>query len=146
MQKVLGRFVILSEITHVFCCVLPMLAVISSLAAGVGASSFIPASVLSFHDMMHDYEIPLITFSFVLLSLAWGLQIYSLRVDCRKDALCAHEPCAPKKQKASKLLKIATVIFIINISVYFGLHYGVDTSGINATENSQHNHPHNHPH
>ncbi len=115
--------VLASELTHIFCCGLPVLVSMLSLMVSMGVISFLPTGLVAFHDVLHAYEIPMIITSAVILALGWALHYISERLDCVKDSDCHHEPCAPKKKKASKVLWFATVLFAVNVSVYFGLHY-----------------------
>lgn len=113
--------IILSETSHVFCCVLPTVVSILSLLAGVGLVSALPAGLLAFHEALHHWEIPLIAFSGIVLALGWGLHVISMRIDCH-DTGCGHGPCAPQKNSATTVLKIATALFAINTLVYLIFH------------------------
>lgn len=121
LQKALFWTVIASETSHVFCCVLPTLISIVNLLAGMGLVSVLPADILNLHELMHDYERPVIIVSGVLLALGWFIQTLSLRIDCH-DTGCVHEPCTPAKRKASLILKIATALFVFNTAVYLFIH------------------------
>lgn len=121
LQNTLFWTIVASETSHVFCCVLPTVVSLASLLSGLGLVSALPAGVLSFHDFMHRWEIPLIIFSGVVLALGWALHIISVRIDCH-DSGCGHEPCAPKKRRTTGILKIATALFAVNTSVYFAFH------------------------
>lgn len=124
IQKALFWTIVASESTHVFCCVLPTLVSILSLVAGLSALSFLPASILRLHEMLHGYEVPIIIFSGAMLALGWVLHFYSEKLDCAVDACCSHEPCAPKKSKTFKVMIFASLLFFFNIAVYFAFHYG----------------------
>jgi hypothetical protein len=124
MQKALFWTIVLSESTHVFCCVLPTLVSVLSLIAGIGALSFLPTFILQIHETLHAYEIPTMVFSGTMLALGWALHFYSEKLDCATDACCAHEPCAPKKSRTFKIMMFATVLFAFNLVIYFVFHYG----------------------
>lgn len=111
-----------SEISHVFCCGLPMVFSIISLMSGVGLVVTMPAGLAFLHEALHDYEIPMIITSLVILLMGWGLHYISYRIDCRSTG-CVHEPCGPKKKSSAKLLIIATSLFILNVTGYILLHH-----------------------
>lgn len=124
LQKTTFWVLVLSESTHVFCCVLPTLVSIISLLAGAGALTFIPSNLLDVHDLLHHWEVPMIIFSGVLLVLGWGLYGLSQKLNCVQDAHCCHTPCAPKKSKTFKIMVAATVLFVFNVIIYFAFHSG----------------------
>lgn len=126
LQKATFWALVLSESTHVFCCVLPTLVSIISLLAGAGALSFIPSGILDLHDLLHHWEVPIIVFSGVLLALGWGLHLVSEKLNCVDASACCHEPCAPKKTMTLKIMIAATLLFIFNIVIYFVFHAGKD--------------------
>ena len=123
IQKGIYWSVLASEITHVFCCGLPVVVSTLSLMASLGLISVLPTGIMALHNIMHAYEMPMIIASAAVLALGWALHHISERLNCVKYSDCHHEPCAPKKKKASKVLWFATVLFAVNVSVYFGLHY-----------------------
>ncbi len=114
---------ITSEITHLFCCALPLAFSFLNLLTSFGLLTSMPSSLDYFHNVMHNYEIPLIIFSAVLLTLGWVLHLFSQRIDCREDGHCSHQPCAPIKKRSSRILLIATGLFIFNLTAYFVFHY-----------------------
>lgn len=140
IQKAMGWAIICSETTHVFCCVLPVIVSTLSLLSVVGVISAAPAVLTSFHEIMHDYEIPLIIFSGTILILGWCLYWFSKRLDCNTSEGCSHEPCEPKKNKTSKILKIATVLFFVNVTIYWAIHVPFD--GMNHNEHIEHEDAH----
>ena len=132
--------VVLSEGTHVFCCVFPTLFSLAGLLASIGIFITIPGVLIEFHDFLHVWEIPIIILSGALLALGWAVVLYSDKIDCHNSG-CAHGACAPRKSKAHLVLKIATVLFLFNVAVYVFIHrmdvFGVGRSGGGAVE-SQH--------
>ena len=112
---------VITETSHVFCCFLPTLFSILSLLGGLGLISATPVGVEFLHDIMHDWELPMIVLSGVILVLGWGLYLYSRKIDCH-DSGCHHGPCDSKKKKTNVILKIATILFIVNVSVYTLFH------------------------
>lgn len=113
--------VALSEGSHVFCCVLPTLFSVFSLLAGLGVVATMPAFMVSIHETLHHWELPMIALSGLLLALGWGLTMYSDKIDCHDNG-CCHGACELRKSKGHLVLKIATVLFIFNIVIYLGLH------------------------
>ena len=93
-----------------------------SLVTGLGLISTMPAELEFLHHIVHDYEIPMILTSGLIVLVGWMLHYIAYRMDCRATG-CAHEPCGPKKKRSGKVLVIATGLFIINVGVYFFLHH-----------------------
>lgn len=127
IKKVQGLFswvVILSECSHVFCCVLPSIFSIVTLLVGVGMIGAMPIWMDGLHQMMHGYEIPLMMASGVVVMLGWGLNYLSNKIDCH-DTGCGHGACKPKKKKSERILMAATVLFLINISIYMVVHQDI---------------------
>lgn len=122
LQSTLFWTIIMSETMHVFCCLLPTVISLISLFGGIGLLTMLPSGVMVFHDMLHRWEIPLIAFSGIVLALGWSLHILSMKLDCRSEAGCAHEPCGPKKKNAALVLKIASVMFVVNTTFYITFH------------------------
>ncbi len=77
------------------------------------------------HDIMHEYERPMIILSAIILVIGWGIFFIGRRIDCR-DTGCCHEPCKPKKNRSFLVLKVATILFIINVSIYVSVHMAHD--------------------
>jgi len=121
MQRVTSWFVVLSEVSHVFCCVIPSIFSILTILAGMGAMSALPLWMVGAHDAIHGWELTIIITSGVILAFGWLLQIISKRIDCH-DTGCVHEPCGKKKKSTTTILKIATALFIINITIYVTVH------------------------
>lgn len=121
LQKHLNVAIILAETSHIFCCVLPTVVSVMSLLVGVGLIGALPVSMLVVHDFLHVWELPIIIASGILIALGWCVLIQSRKVDCH-DTGCGHEPCTPKKRRSSRLLEIATILFVINVTVYAVFH------------------------
>lgn len=130
--------VIASESIHVFCCVLPMVFSVVSLFIGVAG---LPLFVVKIHHLIHRFEIPMIIVSAVILGLSWGIYALSQRLNCRTEATCCHAPCTPKKDRTKAVMVIATLLFIANVTIYFGLHRDMDE---NFTFPASHAIDHNH--
>lgn len=124
-EKRLYWAILLSETSHVFCCVLPTLFSLLSMLAGVGLMATVPGWLVSFHEVMHGWEVPMIIVSAVVVALGWGLYFYSKKIDCH-DTGCCHEPCGPRKKAANKILVAASILLVFNVSIYFGIHRGMN--------------------
>lgn len=79
---------------------------------------------MNIHNGMHAYEIPVIIFSGAMVALGWIAHFLGKNVDCH-DTGCGHPPCTPQKSKNSKVLLVATLLFALNILIYFGVHRNV---------------------
>lgn len=121
LQNTISITILASEASHVFCCVLPSLFSILSLLSGLGIVGAMPLWIEALHHMLHGYEVPMIFASAFLLALGWGLHVYSEKIDCH-DTGCGHGPCGPKKKVSHKILYIATILFVVNVTVYFLIH------------------------
>ena len=126
LQKYVNSAIILSEASHIFCCVLPTVFSIVSLLAGLGMISAMPYWLQGVHDVMHKWEVPMIGVAGVVIALGWLLNWMTLKLDAHSEH-CHHGGCTPKKQKsANMILKVATVLFLVNIAIYFGFHRNLD--------------------
>lgn len=125
LRKPLFWTIILSEATHIFCCVLPTLFSLASLLVGAGLIAALPPGFEKFHDLLHGYEVPLIIFSGAVIVMGWVADRYSRKVDCH-DTGCCHPPCEPAKTRAHIVLKVASVLFVVNLIVYFVFHRGME--------------------
>lgn len=121
IQKSLILGVVLSEASHVFCCIFPTVFSLLSLAVGMGLAASMPTFMMSLHDFLHEWEVPIIAFSGIILLLGWTVTWYSDRMDCRASG-CAHDVCKPRKSKARIVLTIATALFLFNLAVYLFAH------------------------
>lgn len=122
IQSAINWFCITSEISHFFCCGLPIVFSLFSLLSTAGLTAAMPMGLESLHHAMHDYERPLISVSFAILMVGWVLHYIAYRIDCRSTG-CEHEPCAPKKRRSGKVLLIATTLFTLNLIAYMALHH-----------------------
>lgn len=124
IRKVQGLFswiVILSEISHVFCCVLPSIFSILTLFVSMGLIGMTPLWLDGMHEIMHDWEMAIIALSGVIVLLGWGIHHVAEKIDCH-DTGCAHGECKPKKKSATRVLRIATTLFVINVAIYVTIH------------------------
>jgi hypothetical protein len=128
LQKKIYWAVIVSESSHVFCCVLPT--VFSLLAILTNLGMFVmPASFVHMHHFMHEWEFPIVVISGVILGLGWALHWHSLKGEecpsgCKHHTDAAH----PTVKKTHIILKIATILFVINVFVFLVVHRGLNIS------------------
>ncbi len=129
VQGLLSGVVILSEASHVFCCVLPTLFSIMGILVGLGVAGAMPLWLSGVHEMIHEWELPIIISSGLILLLGWTVHYVSEKMDCH-DTGCHHPPCGPQKKSAATILKIATLLFIANIAVFLVFHKGLQNLGL----------------
>ncbi len=121
LLKPLNFAVIASEGMHIFCCVFPTVFSLLGLLAGLGVMAALPPSMIAFHDFMHAWEVPMIVTSGLVLALGWVVVLYTDKMDCHSTG-CGHGACAPQKSRAHMVLKIASVLFVVNVAIYAGVH------------------------
>lgn len=129
--------IVASESIHIFCCALPTLFSILSLLAGFGLVATMPGFIADTHHIIHNFEIPMIIISGVILALGWMLYFYSKKINCRTQGSCHHAPCAPKKDRTWHFMILATILFALNVLVYFVFHHGLD-GHVNDSDIHQH--------
>lgn len=137
-QKTLFWTIIATEISHVFCCVLPTLFSAMSVLAGLGIVASMPGWLEGLHDALHDWELVMIALSASVVAIGWGLHFYSLKNDCH-DHGCIHEPCGPRKRIASRILIAASILLAFNVTIYFGFHRPHDLA-LSAQNEGHHDH------
>lgn len=120
-QKPIFWAIILSETSHVFCCVLPTVFSILSLLSGLGLMAAMPGWMESLHGVMHSWETTMIGVSALVIALGWGLYFYSRGTECR-DHQCCHGNCGSRKRLSKKILLAATVLLGFNLTIYFVFH------------------------
>lgn len=147
LTSIMSWAVIFSEFSHVFCCVLPTIFSVLTLLAGFGLITVVPGFIMSWHAAIHAYEIPIIATSGIITVLAWYVYWSARKADCHSTG-CVHEPCAPRKDRAKRVLQIGTALFLVNFAIFFFLHYlpelGVYSFGAEATHIEAPGHDHDH--
>lgn len=144
LQKYLNVTILATETSHIFCCVLPTVFSLLSLLAGIGLIGAIPPGIESLHDIMHDWELPIILTSGAVLALGWWVYNYAQKMDCEHMGE-GHEVCGSKKKRSALILKIASVLFVINVSVYFLIHRPMEATHDHVMqEHHEHHHGHDH--
>ena len=104
-------FVILGSLMHLFCCGLPLLLSITSLATTLGFSSL---SIFEF-EWFEPIENYVLIVMGIMLAATYLVNRSSKQIDCTEDGLCEHPPCDEKKDISGYLLKIAVVLYLVNI-------------------------------
>lgn len=113
MHRFAHTLALLTSVTHIFCCGLPLVMSIIGLGTVIGLSG-----IHAIHDVMHQYEVDILIGSGILLAIGGIVQIIAWRLDCREDGACTHTPCAPKKNKSLILLLLAATFYIINLLMF----------------------------
>lgn len=122
IQKFIISAVVISEVSHIFCCVLPTVFSLLSLLSALGMTGVMPHALHELHHALHDWEQPMIALSALLLAFGWGSWMLARGMDCRATG-CTHEPCRPRKTRIFQFLKIATALFVANLSLYLVFHH-----------------------
>lgn len=124
MRRHLGLAVLMSELGHVFCCVLPTLFTVLSFAANIGLIGMAPSWMLEIHEKIHHYEMEIILFSGIVLVLGWIALYLTRKVDCH-DTGCGHPPCDTSKSRNCKIMIVATILFTTNLLIYAVIHKNI---------------------
>lgn len=124
LHRHISLAVLLSEFSHVFCCIIPTIFTVLSFAANLGMITTMPGVLLDIHHHIHEYEVTIIIVSGLMLAVGWLAHLHSRKVDCHDDG-CCHPPCTPQKNMNAKILILATVLFALNLSIYFVIHRNV---------------------
>lgn len=96
---------------HVFCCGLPLLLSITSIAAIFGVSS-LHIFEIEWFEAVEDY---VLIISGIVLAVTYVADRYSKKLDCLKEGFCSHPPCSEKKRASSYILKIAIGLYVVNV-------------------------------
>ena len=124
LRRHFGWAVLVSELGHVFCCVLPTIFTVLSFAANIGLIGMSPGWMLELHAQIHSYEVPIIIFSGSILVIGWVADSLSHKVDCH-DTGCGHSACDKEKSRNHKIMIIASCLFAINLFIYIVVHKNV---------------------
>jgi hypothetical protein len=124
-QKAILWAIIASESSHIFCCVLPTMFSLMAILANVGMFAM-PASFIFMHGWLHHWEFPIVVVSGLILALGWGLHWHSVRgEECPSGCKHHMDKTHPTVSKTHMILKIATVLFVINVFVFLFVHRGL---------------------
>ena len=106
-----SSFIILGSIMHIFCCGLPLLLSFTSLATVFGISS-LTIFEIEWFEAVEGY---VLIISGVMLLMTFIIDRYSKQLDCSENEFCTHPPCGEKKNTYSYILRIAIILYFINI-------------------------------
>ncbi len=124
-QKFVFWALIASESSHIFCCVLPTLFSLFSILTNFGLF-VMPASFEHIHHAMHEFEFPIVILSGLILAMGWGLHWHSLRgEECPSGCKHHTDKQHPSVSRTHMILKIATLLFVINVFVFLVIHRGM---------------------
>ena len=112
---------LLAELSHIFCCGLPIFIAVMSAGSQIGFGG----AFVVFHELIHNYELSILIGSGILLAFGFGLHFLSHWVDCRSTG-CAHDDCEPKKFRVGWIFTIALVLYVANLSFYFISGHGYE--------------------
>lgn len=121
-----GWAVLLSELSHVFCCVLPTLFTLFSFAANVGLVGEAPGFLMRLHEQMHHYEIPLIVFSGGMVAIGWAVFLLGRNFILEGEGQnCSETACRKQKCHNYNILVLATLLFVLNVGIFAFVHKNV---------------------
>ena len=115
---------LLAELSHIFCCGLPVFFAVMSAGSQIG----IGGAFLAFHSLMHDYERMILIGSGVFLALGLGLHFLSFLIDHRANVgnVGNTEPF-----RMGWILALALVLYAANIAFYFVSGHGYEPPRFN---------------
>lgn len=117
--------IIASESSHIFCCVLPTLFSLLGILTNLGMFAM-PAAFVAFHAQLHAYEFPIVIFSGTVLAFGWALHWHSLRgEECEHGCLHHTDAKHPTVSRTHMILKVATILFVVNVFVFLVIHRGL---------------------
>lgn len=103
--------VIVGCVMHLFCCGIPLLLSLTSLASTLGIAS---GSMLG-ATWYQQIEQELVLTSGVILFWTLVAHMVSSKLNCQEDAGCNHAPCEEKKSLSFKLLLGASCLYLLNM-------------------------------
>jgi hypothetical protein len=109
--------VVVSALSHIFCCGIPFVVALLNIAGGLGFLSVIMPASLKFHALLEAWEIPMLLFSALMLIGGWILHIQSTKIKGCKAHLCCHHDEDHKKNFNHWIMIAATILFAVNILV-----------------------------
>lgn len=125
-QRVATTASLMAELSHIFCCGLPIFVAIMSAGSQIGLGG----GFLVFHAIIHDYEIPILIGSGMLLAVGLLLHYISFRINCRTVG-CAHSDCEPVKFRVGWIFTIAIALYALNLALYIYSGHGVEPPRFN---------------
>lgn len=133
-----GWAVLVSELGHVFCCVLPTVFTILSFAANIGLVGEAPGFLMALHEQMHHYEIPIIVFSGGMVAMGWGV-FWLARKLAPQAENCSNAGCCKQQCHNRNILIIASLLFVMNVAIFAFVHKNIFNLAV-FTPNFAHGH------
>jgi len=123
VQRISTGAVLFAELSHIFCCGLPIFVAVMSAGSQVGLGGFFAL----FHEIIHHHERTILLVSGLLLALGLILHYVSFQINCRTTG-CAdvHSDCAPQKFRVGWVFAIAIALYVINLTFYVLSGHGFD--------------------
>ena len=121
IQSTAAAVSLLAELSHIFCCGLPVLVAVLSVGSQIGLGG----GFLAFHALVHNYEVMILAGSGLLLALGLALHYVSFRINCRATG-CAHDDCEPVKFRVGWIFAIALVLYCANIAFFVLSGHGAE--------------------
>lgn len=148
MRRTFYWTILASELSHIFCCVLPVLLSLISIFSLYGAMNAVPGFIWSAHDFMHHWEPVILVVSALLLLSGWGLWAQQKQVSHPTHS-CQTSNCDEAKslRKMRLMLLVTSGLFAVNFSVYALIHAEhAPFSQENHMSDAAHNHDHSQLH
>lgn len=114
LKTITTFFIIMGSLMHIFCCGLPLLLSITSLATAIGISS-LGIFEIGWFEPIENYILIIMG---IMLAMTYIINRYSKKLDCTESGFCAHPPCEEKKDISGYLLRIAIVLYLVNIVTF----------------------------
>lgn len=115
-KKLALSLVVFGSVMHIFCCGLPLLLSLTSLAAMLGISG---AKMMEVSWFVGSMQGTILMISGLVLAASFATQWLGNRIDCHTDGHCTHEPCDTKKSISNWILIGAACLYVINILIFF---------------------------
>ncbi|MDG1286566.1 MAG: hypothetical protein P8P30_03265 [Rickettsiales bacterium] len=107
-------FILLGSLMHLFCCGIPTLLALTSLAAVLGISTG-AVGEWEWYEAIESY---VLVASGVLLLFSIIAYAMSRYVDCSAQESCTHLPCERRKDHYRSILIAVTVLYAFNLALY----------------------------
>ena len=115
LQSISTGALLFAELSHVFCCGLPIFIAVMSAGSQVGFGGVFA----TFHDLIHNYEHVILIASGLLLALGLGLHYISFQINCRTvGCKSVHSDCTPQKFRSGWIYTIALALYAVNLAFY----------------------------
>ncbi|MBN8521672.1 MAG: hypothetical protein J0L77_07245 [Alphaproteobacteria bacterium] len=119
MKNIVAGFAVLASFSQylcIFCCVVPAVAGLAGLLTLVGFDGESGHFLSRISGIFHPWRIEIMSISFVLLTLSWGLWFYARKA---QTSACG---CQTKGGKKPFFLIAASAILVFNLLGYQWIH------------------------